>query len=76
MTTEVIVTERQNTVIIDTKQPQTIVAGMIGPQTMAALTDVDLSGLINGGLLVYNSNAAKWKVTNKLEGQIIESGQF
>jgi NADPH-dependent curcumin reductase CurA len=79
MTTEVIVTENNNTVVINTQQPNVIVSGMIGPTgvtTFAGLTDIDLTQLAAGSVLVYNPGTQKWTATNTLEQQIVESGQF
>lgn len=88
MTTETIVTEKNNTVIteklqtqvvVKVDQPQIIVTGMMGPggvSSLQGLQDVDLTNLINGALLVYNINNQKWTATNLLEQQIVESGQY
>jgi NADPH-dependent curcumin reductase CurA len=79
MTTEVIVTENNNTVVINTQQPNVIVSGMIGPTgvtTFAGLTDIDLTQLAAGSVLVYNSGTQKWTATKLLDQQIVESGQF
>jgi hypothetical protein len=77
--TEVIVTESNNTVVVDTKTPTVIVTGMMPPSTVSSITnsvDVDLQQLQDGGVLVYNSTTQKWSATNLLDRQIIESGQF
>jgi NADPH-dependent curcumin reductase CurA len=79
MTTEVIVTESNNTVVIDKPQPTVIVSGMIGPTGVTAisgLTDIDLTQLSSGSVLVYNSTSHKWTATTLLDQQIVESGQF
>lgn len=79
MTTEVIVTENNNTVVINTQQPNVIVSGMIGPTgvtTFTGLTDIDLTQLAAGSVLVYNPGTQKWTATNTLDQQIVESGQF
>lgn len=79
MTTEVIVTENNNTVVINTQQPNVIISGMIGPTgvtTFAGLTDIDLTQLAAGSVLVYNPGTQKWTATNMLDQQIVESGQF
>jgi hypothetical protein len=79
MTTEVIVTDSNNTVVINTQQPNVIVSGMIGPTgvtTFAGLTDIDLGQLAAGSVLVYNTGTQKWTATNMLDQQIVESGQF
>jgi hypothetical protein len=79
MTTEVIVTDSNNTVVINTQQPNIIVSGMIGPtgvSSFSGLTDIDLNQLAAGSVLVYNAGTQKWTATNLLEQQIVESGQF
>jgi NADPH-dependent curcumin reductase CurA len=79
MTTEVIVTENNNTVVINTQQPNVIVSGMIGPTgvtTFSGLTDIDLNQLSAGSVLVYNAGTQKWTATKLLDQQIVESGQF
>lgn len=79
MTTQAIVTEKNNTVIIENKQPQVIIAGMIGPQgvtTLEGLQNIDISNIQNGSLLIYNVSTQKWTASNLLEQQIVESGQY
>jgi hypothetical protein len=79
MTTQAIVTEKNNTVIIEHKQPQVIIAGMIGPQgvtTIEGLQNIDISNIQNGSLLIYNVSTQKWTASNLLEQQIVESGQY
>ena len=87
MTTEIIVTEINNTVIIEKKEPvvvssqsqtKVVVGGMIGPTptTLKGLTDLDLTDLAAGSLLVYNAGTEKWHATNKLQQQVFDSGQF
>jgi hypothetical protein len=87
MTTEIIVTEINNAVIIERKEPvvvssqsqtQVVVGGMIGPTptTISGLQDLDLSGLAAGSLLVYNAGNKKWVATNTLENQVFVSGQY
>lgn len=79
MTTEVIVTDSNNTVVINTQQPNVIISGMIGPTgvtTFSGLTDIDLTQLAAGSVLVYNPGTQKWTATNMLDQQIVESGQF
>jgi hypothetical protein len=87
MTTDIIVTEVNNAVIIERKEPvvvssqsqtKVVIGGMIGPTitTLRGLSDLDLTELAAGSLLVYNAGTEKWTATNKLEQQIFESGQF
>ena len=88
MSTEVVVTDKNNTVIIDRSQAQVarevvqsniVLAGMIGPMgpsALSAFTDVNATNLQNGSLLVYNTATTKWTATTTLEQQIIEAGQY
>ena len=78
MTTEVIVTEVNNAVIIGREERQVIVSGMIGPTstTLKGLSDVDISNISAGSLLVYNAATDKWTATTLLNQQIVDAGQF
>jgi hypothetical protein len=87
MTTEIIITEINNAVIIEKKEPvvvssqsqtQVVVGGMIGPTvtTLKGLADLDLTGLAAGSLLVYNANTEKWTATNTLEQTVFVGGQY
>ena len=79
MTTEVIVTEKNNQVVIERKEPQVVVAGLMGPAgatTIQALNDVDLTNLTNGGLLVYQTLVQKWVATTTLDAQNMEGGYY
>ncbi|NBS60814.1 MAG: hypothetical protein EBT26_01985 [Microbacteriaceae bacterium] len=77
MTTEVIVTEKNNQVVIERKEPQVIVAGLMGPNSsITGLTDVDLSNLTDGGLLVYRTLVQKWVATTTLDAQNMEGGYY
>lgn len=73
-----VVTENNNTVIVDNQSTYTIVAGVIGasPNTIGSMMDVDLTNLADGSALIYDSNVYKWKSTTLLDKQIIESGQY
>ena len=87
MTTQIIVTELNNAVVIEKKEPvvvssqsqtKVVVGGMIGPTvtTLKGLQDLDLTQLSAGSLLVYNAGTEKWHATNLLDQQVFESGQF
>jgi uncharacterized protein (DUF779 family) len=89
MTTEVIVTQSNNTsivqeqlvnrVVTDDKPARIITSGMMPPpavNSIAASGDVDLSQLQDGGVLIYNTATNMWKATNLLDKQIFEAGQF
>ena len=87
MTTEIVVTEVNNTVVIVRKEPavvssqsqtKIVVGGMIGPHitTLRGLSDLDLTNLTGGSLLVYNAGTQKWTATLELNQQVVDSGQF
>lgn len=87
MTTEIIITEVNNAVVIEKTEPtvvssqsetRVVVGGMIGPTptSLKGLTDVDTSLLTSGSLLVYNSGTDKWTSSRLLEQQTMEGGFF
>jgi hypothetical protein len=87
MTTEIIVTEVNNAVVIERKEPvvvssqsqtKIVVGGMIGPHvtTLRGLSDLDLTDLTGGSLLVYNAGTEKWTATTMLNQQVVDAGQF
>lgn len=39
-------------------------------------TDADVSTLVNGSLLVYNTTSSKWTSTTELENQNINGGTY
>ena len=52
-------------------------AGPSGPSAaISTASDVDISTLINGSLLVYNQGTGKWTSTDTLAAQIVDSGQY
>jgi len=87
MTTEIIITEINNSVVIEKTEPtvvssqsdtRVVIGGMIGPTqtTIKGLSDVDTSILASGSLLVYNSGTDKWTSSKLLEQQTMEGGFF
>ena len=87
MTTEIIITEVNNAVVIERKEPvvvssqsqtKIVVGGMIGPHitTLKGLSDLDLTDLTGGSLLVYNAGTEKWTATTMLNQQVVDAGQF
>lgn len=53
----------------------------IGSATLGGLTDIDISNLGNGYILVYDGNTQKWTATNLLtpgeeQNLIINGGNF
>lgn len=79
--TTVIITDEKNTTVVQNPTTTTVVTTgmMLTPPSASSLsnsTDVDLTALANGGILVYNTSTSKWTATNLLENQIFEAGQF
>lgn len=80
--TKTVVTDIGQTVVVEDSKPQTIVTGLMGPRglrgaaTFAELSDIDLTQLSGGALLVYNTQTQKWTATTLLDQQTVESGQF
>ena len=50
--------------------------GASGTTTISSATDIDMSNLSDGSMLVYNDITEKWHATLLLEQQIIDSGQY
>lgn len=87
--TDVVVTQGNNSsvlqqqqvhnVVIDDKKVTVIVTGQMPPPNLASiatLTDIDLSQLKNGSILIYNSDTQRWTATNTLDKQVFEAGQY
>jgi hypothetical protein len=47
-----------------------------GASSMSGLTDVNLSTLVDGSLLVYNSSTSLWVATKNLDKQALDCGQY
>jgi hypothetical protein len=73
---EAIVTENNNTVVVQSESTYAIVAGTIGPNSVATMDDVDLTNLADGSLLIYKVQTNKWTAGNLLEKHVIEAGQY
>lgn len=77
--TQTIVQHESQAVVTESKQPQVIVTGIMGPagaRTFAEMSDMDLSDLSDGGVLVYNQTNQKWTSTTLLNKQTVDCGQF
>lgn len=78
VTQPVVVTE-SNTVTVEVGTPTVVLAGAIGPpgaSALADMSDVDVTNLQDGGILIYAQATQRWTATNTLEQQILEGGQF
>jgi len=70
------------TVVTESDGSFVVVTGIMGPAGQDGITDLsqaqdlDLTGLSDGSLLVYNSSSSKWQATQRLDKQILEAGQF
>ena len=51
-----------------------LLSSTVSGATLAGLTDVDLAGLANGGLLTFDGT--KWVPTNNAVNQIYDGGNF
>lgn len=77
--TQVVVTDLGKTVVANVQVTHVVTSGMMPPNTVGNITnssDVDISGLQDGGILVYNAATNKWVAGNLLDKQIFEAGQF
>jgi hypothetical protein len=69
-------------VITQTTEIQAVVTGIMGPRgprgagSFAEMSDIDLTSLGSGSLLIYNTQTQKWTATTLLDQQTVESGQF
>ena len=43
---------------------------------LSDMTDLDVTNLTDGSVLVYSTNLGKWEATKTLEKQIINGGNF
>ena len=68
------------TVVQNIESTTVVVGGIMGPPgvsaTVSASSDVDITNLQDGSVLVYSSNDAKWQATQLLEKQVINAGFF
>lgn len=77
--TQVVVTDIGKTVVANIQATRVVTSGMLPPIVVSSITnsvDIDISGLQDGGTLVYNTATNKWVATNLLDKQIFEAGQF
>lgn len=53
------------------------VQGLVGPTaTISTASDVDISTIKTGSLLIYNQNTAKWVSDTTLAAQYVDAGEF
>lgn len=62
-------------IISGAQGPQGI-KGDVGSASLETLSDVNISGLVDGGLLVYSAQLGVWEVTKTLQKQTLECGQY
>ena len=74
---KVVVNTNRSSASINTSKPSVIVnQNTIGKVEMGDLLDVDLSGLEDGAILVYNMSREKFEAVKELEKQNINGGHF
>ena len=44
--------------------------------SVGALADVNIEGLVNGAVLIYNETTARWEATAELNQQEVNGGQY
>jgi hypothetical protein len=68
------------TVVQEQTNPVIVVGGIMGPpgpsSNVSGSSDVDITGLQDGSMLVYNAASSKWQATTLLEKQVINAGFF
>ena len=77
--TEVVVTSGGYQGIQGPQGPQGVqgVQGPVGPTaTISTASDVDVSTLTTGSLLIYNQTSSKWVSNVNLEAQYINAGDY
>ncbi len=56
--------------------PVLVSPSSIPPNSIENMADVDLTGLIDGALLIYKNNTARWTASTLLDKQSMEGGEF
>ena len=62
-------------IITGSQGPQGI-QGISGATTLSSVTDVNMTGLVDGAILVYDQASQFWKPKTTLDKQTIECGQY
>lgn len=44
--------------------------------TLGSLSNVNIEGIVNGAVLVYNSSSQQWEATGELNNQEVNGGQY
>lgn len=69
-----------NSVSVNTQSNNEVIAvgiqGPAGPNVLSQATDVDVTNLNHGSILVYKTNTSKWTSTTTLDAQNMEGGEF
>lgn len=78
--TQVVATSENNTTVVASQSSvTTVVTGIMGPpgkSSISGLSDVNMSDLQPGSILVYNVDTAKWTSTVLLNQQQVDCGEF
>ena len=56
--------------------PQGPIGTIEGSLSLSTISDVDITGLVDGALLVYDTGQSKWAPTIVLSKQTLECGQY
>lgn len=71
-----VISSGSSTTIISAAQGPQGPTGAAGASSVNGLSDVDVSSLVNGALLIYNQQLGLWKASKTLEQQTLECGQY
>lgn len=52
------------------------IQGPIGTSSLATLSDVNTTGLVDGGLLIYSQQLGLWEISKILQKQTVDCGQY
>lgn len=74
------VVDSKTVAVVDGRTPVVVLSGQLGPpgkSDLSLLNDVDFSTPPEqDSLLMYDSNALKWKASKKLENHLVNAGFF
>jgi hypothetical protein len=76
MSNVVVTIQEYHVPIISAAQGPQGIQGVSGATTLATVTDVNMAGLTDGALLVYNAETGFWQPTTVLDKQALECGQY
>lgn len=67
-----------NSLRVKTKSQENlrIKTSTISSSSISSLSDIDISNLQDGSVLIFSTNSGKWESTILLEKQTVECGQY